>query len=478
MCAEKRCRIGVVGGGVSGSTVALKLAEMGYQVQLFEEGPSLVNGPPACHLHAGGNLYREISDEQCLKLLQQSIDTYRLYPHAINLRPTVIAVPKSDQGQTFNLLPRLQKLQKFYAELVDRDPANKLLGDVDQYYKVYSHEKMDELAQKEQPDPPVTLDDWMIPVAKSVNLDDFKTDFIMVQEYGLSLFRASAAISLALGSLDSCKVFTSTHVNSLQFDKDSKQWVIQTQSNGEKSSYEVDYLVNACGYRTGTLDDYAGFKRQRMVEFKSAYIARWPKFDGVWPEIIFHGVRGTSEGMGSLTPYCNGYFQLHGMTEDITLFKGGLVSSCQSSSQPKLCNKLQGKLSTGWKQEDVIERTKSAIDHIARLVPSFATAEVGGRPMYGAQQIPGTDPSLRIADVSFEGDNYARTEIVKWSSALTVANKIADHLESSGFQPFEQKVVGSYSDAITAIPHEKVVELAEKIAVERNYPPELAQDYL
>ena len=58
--------VGVIGGEIAGSTVALRFAELGLGVTLFEAGPSLVNGPPICHLHAGGNLYREISDSQCL----------------------------------------------------------------------------------------------------------------------------------------------------------------------------------------------------------------------------------------------------------------------------------------------------------------------------------------------------------------------------------------------------------------------------
>ncbi|NRA83431.1 MAG: FAD-dependent oxidoreductase, partial [Gammaproteobacteria bacterium] len=66
--------VGIIGGGIAGSTIALHLAQLGINVSLIESGPSLVNGPPICHLHAGGNLYREISQEQCLTLLKQSIE--------------------------------------------------------------------------------------------------------------------------------------------------------------------------------------------------------------------------------------------------------------------------------------------------------------------------------------------------------------------------------------------------------------------
>ncbi len=94
----KRPSVAVVGGGIAGATCAMLLAEQGLNVSLIEKGPSLVNGPPICHLHAGGNLYREISEKQCKELLRQSIDTVRLYPQCLNVRPTVIAVPKSDKG--------------------------------------------------------------------------------------------------------------------------------------------------------------------------------------------------------------------------------------------------------------------------------------------------------------------------------------------------------------------------------------------
>lgn len=53
-------KVAIVGAGIAGSTIAHKIASENpnYQVYLFEAGSSLVNGPPICHLHAGGSLYR------------------------------------------------------------------------------------------------------------------------------------------------------------------------------------------------------------------------------------------------------------------------------------------------------------------------------------------------------------------------------------------------------------------------------------
>ena len=63
-------RVAIIGAGVAGATTALKLAMQGVEVTVFEKEQSPISGPPFCHLHAGGNLYREISDEQCVKLLK------------------------------------------------------------------------------------------------------------------------------------------------------------------------------------------------------------------------------------------------------------------------------------------------------------------------------------------------------------------------------------------------------------------------
>ena len=79
--------------------------------------------------------------------------------------------------------------------------------------------------------------------------------------------------------------------------------------------------MNSCGFKTGILDESLRLNTKRLIEFKAAYVSKWKPIQGLIPELIFHGKRGTPHGMVQLTPYCEDYYQIHGMTKDITLFK-------------------------------------------------------------------------------------------------------------------------------------------------------------
>lgn len=470
--AQRPLRVGILGGGIAGATVALRLTDLGIHTLLLESSPGLVNGPPICHLHAGGNLYRDISDQQCLTLLRQSIASVRAYPHSINRRPTVIAVPVTDAGDPEALLPRLRQVAREYQLLVDEDPANKVLGEPDDYYRCYEREEFEALARRPLPVRAQCHDDWMIPLARQLDAGQLKFPLILVQEYGWSLFRMAATATLALSHSSLCDLRLNTRATRLEQRECS--WRIQSVGPQGESVDEVDFLVNACGFRTGLVDDMAGYRRERLVEYKAAYLARWPG-QAEWPEVIFHGERGTPEGMAQLTPYPGGLFQLHGMTDAITLFKNGLVASCEHSAQPRLPEPYRQQLDQGWSPNDAEARTRRAIEHLARLLPDFGRATPAGKPLFGAQQIPGSDPKLRAADVSFEGHHYARVEIVKASSALTAADRIVARLTELGWLTS----TGPLSPDLTLSQQQSATEVertAIMLADARGYPRELAEN--
>ncbi|NPA29538.1 MAG: FAD-dependent oxidoreductase [Epsilonproteobacteria bacterium] len=460
----KRGKIGIVGGGVAGVTAALTAAGAGLETVLFERNASLIGGPPFCHLHAGGNLYREISDAQCVTLLRQSIEFARLYPFAVDKRPTVIAVPVDDGGRPEDLLSRLAMLRQHYARLVDEDSANAVLGAPDDYFTLFDEHRLAKAAKGAGNDRlPESPDGWMAPLARRLNKELVRFPLILVQEYGLNLFRLSAGAKLLLGRMSGVDLRLGTRVRRVR--RQGKGFLVGT----DRDEVYVDYLVNAAGFRTGEIDNMLGLTPRRMVEFKAAYTAWWKNRERYWPEVIFHGRRGTPKGMGQFTPYAGGYVQLHGMTREITLFDDGLVASTAHDAFPKLPDRLRERIIKGWSADEVARRTGRAIAHVARFLPDFNEAKVGGPPLFGAQQIPGDDPTLRVAEVAFDAPRYARCEIVKVSSVTDMARALRERFVQEGWI-HEKGDNTKNHDLFEAFKEEEISREAEKIAGERGFP--------
>ena len=451
-------RVAIIGGGIAGSTMALLLGRANIQTTLFEQRDSLISGPPFCHLHAGGNLYPDISDKQCIKLLHQSIDFAKLYPFSIDYRPTLIVFPKSCKIGVENFMPRLGLLKNEYQKIVQNDPSKDILGDPSRYYKLYDKDYLAQLFKKPTPKNPKTLDEWLIEPSKKIDFSQIQTPLIAVAEFGINLFLVSSFLQTKLSSYSSLDMRLNSKVTSIK--KENEKFILKADGD----EYQFDYLINATGFQTGIIDDMLGIEEERMVEFKAAYVTKWEHTNTLWPEIIFHGKRGTKNGMGQFTPYPNSHFQLHGMSNQITLFEEGLAKSSKSSSYPILPKKLIQKIDLGWNSNDIEQRTQKAISHISKFIPSFKDAKVASKPLYGAQQIPGNDPSLRVAEVSFPIKNYARCEIVKVSSVIDMAKAI---LKDIGLK--DEKLLYPLTD----INKDKAQKLAKQIAKTRGYPEDL-----
>ena len=462
---KKEASVTIIGGGIAGSTTALYLASAGIPVTLIEKQWSLVDGPPFCHLHAGGNLYPEISDAQCLTLLEQSIAFARLYPDGVDHRPTVIALPDTCQKSTGSLLPRMEKLKRRYETLVAEDESNRVLGDPASYFKCYEREALEALSKKAIVPSPSTEDEWLIPFARHVDLDTIQFPVLLVQEYGLNLFRIGARLMLQLHEHPHVDLKFGTNITKIR--NCSGQWELESTDG---TLFQADYLVNAAGYESGKIDDILGIPCERMVEFKAAYVSEWKQENGyLWPEIIFHGQRGTPRGMGQFTPYPEGYFQLHGMTQEITLYQHGLVSSTPYKCQPKLPEDLIEKIESHWTWQETVSRTENAIKHLARHMPSFSSAKAASKPLFGAQQIPGRDAALRVAEVAFPLPKYARCEIIKVSSVTDMVTAIYKDI-------VDHKLISASSlpDVPSFDNTEAISTLAELLCIQRGYPHALA----
>ncbi|MEN8727108.1 MAG: FAD-dependent oxidoreductase [Sulfurovum sp.] len=471
---DNKAKIAIIGGGAAGSSAALYFGQLGLNVTLIEKDESLVSGPPWCHLHAGGNLYREISDAQCITLLKQSIDFLRFYPFVVDYRPTVIVLPTTDSSTPEALLPRLELLTNEYKAHIAKDPKNEVLGKPENYYQIYTKEDIKCLREKELAKRPKTSDEWMVPVAKNIDLDKVQFPLIMVQEYGLNLFRLAAGAEMTLEALDSVTLHTNSIVYNVQQNFETEGWNISYVKEDVSHTESFDYLINAAGFRTGKIDDLMGAPCKSMVEFKAAYVSHWNGCDDTqFPEIVFHGERGTPQGMGQFTPYPGGYFQLHGMTKDITLYEDGLVANSLVSCQPRLGQDFIDKIEKSWTEEETEKRTRAAIEHLSQYIPSFHNATVGSKPLFGAQQIPGDDPTLRVAEVSFPREHYARCEIVKVSSVLDMIDAITKQFVELGY--VEANILGKreFTDAIY-LDETSLRKRAESVAVKRDYPRDLA----
>ena len=456
-------KVAIVGGGVAGASVAIYLQRLGIKTTLFEKKEFLIGGPPACHLHAGGNLYPDIDDEQRKQLLRESIEFLRFYPQAIEKRPTLLAVPKHIALDPEEFVRRTELLAHYYQELIKKDSANEVLGAPDEYYLAFSRAQLEELRSLPTPKIPKNHVEWLIAFSKEVDLERLKFPVLLVQEYGINIFRLSAIAHLYLQNAD---VHLQTKVVDIK-QKDNN-FLITYKKDGKTYKKSFDFLINAAGFESGTIDDMLGFKHKRLVEFKAAYVAKWHA-DYLYPEMIFHGVRGTEHGMAQFTPYPGGYYQLHGMRKDITLFEDGLVASTPTSSQPQLPQKYLDWIEHGWDKEVALHRTQRAIEYLSRYLHNFKEALPTSTPLFGAQQIPGEDVSLRAAEVSFEGKRYARCEIVKVSSILTMSEAIYERLKALGASKLSKRDFGNKLD-------EKAIDrLATTIATKRGYPPQMAK---
>lgn len=466
-------KVGIVGGGISGSVTALQLAQYGIETILFEQGESLVNGPPFCHLHAGGNLYPDISIEQCKQLMCQSIEMARLFPQSIDERPTFISVPKSENLDVHTMEEKLKLLADFYQKLVDEDASNEILGDPSHYYTAYSYDDLLALSKQTPVSRPQSHDEWMANATSYIDIESLKMPVFMVSEYGWNLFRLAAQVQLALTNAPACTIQTNTQVTDI---KDVRllnldyNWEVITKD----ARYKVKYLVNSAGYKTASVDNYVQLNSNRLIEYKAAYVSKWQPIPGLIPELIFHGERGSTHGMAQLTPYSNDYYQIHGMTKDITLFDNGLIQSNEQLSPAEFDTAIQQKIARAWDPDEINERTELAIRYTAQYVPSFQSATVGGPPLHGAQQIPGDDPNRRVGEVCFPCESYARSEIVKASSALTVANQIIQRMQEENIVPTFQ-TNAKYNALLDSISKTEIDALASELASQRGYPSALSK---
>jgi hypothetical protein len=104
----------------------------------------------------------------------------------------------------------------YYQSLVDADPSNQVLGKVQDYYRVYDKQQIQQLIQLEAKDIPSTTDEWVVAALKVMDLEKLQYPIIAVQEFGWNIFRLSASAFLQLQRLQSAQVHLNVQVDDLK----------------------------------------------------------------------------------------------------------------------------------------------------------------------------------------------------------------------------------------------------------------------
>ena len=454
-------RVAVIGAGISGSCIAVELQKAGLDVTLIEKGREIVNGPPACHLHAGGNLYPEICIEDAKLLLKHSIEFARHFTLGINRRPTLFCIPKDVSIDVDKMVEKVDVLKEYYQECVRADEKNGVLGSVEEYFTLYSKERVLELYHGENIQNLTPHDRYLQNSVKKMDLERVKFPLIMVSEPGISLFRVASLLEEALRTHSVKCLFESECVS---VEKQKNGYLIKISSQESVYEERFDFVVNAAGYESKMIDCMVGVYEPESIELKSAYIVECHGQEAL-PEIIFHGIRSTPKGMGQLTPNCGGFFQLHSMTLESTLFEEGIraFSEFEPISLPSEIERLVNK---GFFECEVQKRTQSAVEHIQRFIPSFTPEMKLYKPLYGIQKISQGDVSKRTGGAKFYG-SYVSVELVKYSSVISISREIVKAFTGRELQINEGSILTQRECEMQGV----------TIAKRRGYPMEIAQFY-
>jgi len=360
-----------------------------------------------------------------------------------------------------------------YCKILSKDSSLALLGDSTNYYSQYSYDDCVKLAKGvRQSNSNLTS---LSTALKIIDLRKLKFPIFSVNEFGINQFRIAALLTDILLNRENCTLKLNTSVTSIK--KQSSTFSLTYRADDSECIETFDYVINACGYKSALTDSMLGIFKNRILEFKASYLAFWEQNVKI-PELIFHGKRCTSNGMGQLTPYCDGLFQIHCMKEGISLFKNGLTASSKELHEIYSDNFLSNYQNFARNSTEVKNLTMESIKFISKYIPTFSDAVFAGKPFYGIQQIPGKDPSLRTADVCFNMDGYVTVEIVKISSAIQAAENIIDRLKNEGHITNNNSIQNvNIAEKLPLKERRRLDVQAMNIAKKRGYPPAIAKRY-
>jgi hypothetical protein len=391
--------IAIVGGGIAGTLAALKLSKVkGSYVDLYEQNNGILQGPPYCHLHAGGFLYPEISSKDSQALFKHALDFAMSFPDHIVKRPSVIAYRSCSNFSTSKLIYKCKTIRYQYA-CSNESP----FGNPELFYAIYNLEDFQHVKEygclPNSDDPArVYHDPYVLQFCKL--LDDanaIKFPFVSVCEPGINKKSLEACLREEV-SRSNISLVLNHHVRSLSKSKVDDQ--------------VYDIIVNATGYQCSEL---VPATTNEIIEKKSSWYIRSSLCNTNLPEIAIIGERSSNNGMVQISPVPNDsyLFQVHCMTNDSTVIQ-------------KWDGKGHGPITRIMPLTEIETRGNVAVSIMSDLFSAFNDSvvnKVRSIELCGIQRIACDDINNRVSSLVQE-NGYFEIRLVKAMSAESIGTQL------------------------------------------------------
>ncbi|NBP00791.1 MAG: FAD-dependent oxidoreductase [Proteobacteria bacterium] len=390
-------RVAVVGGGIGGVFTAIQLAKrQNTKVDVYEKNNGILQGPPYCHLHAGGFLYPEISTLDSQALFYHAAMFAEYFPDAIVRRPCIIAYNKHSQYHTHDLLHKC-KVIKYLYNCWHGLHGSTPFGPIDNFYCVYS--KDDVIHYKENGhmtsnDSPANKfhDQYASAFCELIDdIDSIKYPFVSVCEFTIDQAAVEFQLVNEFYKSDSITLHKNTFVQDLK---------------GQLQSH-YDVVIDCTG-RGSPIESQS--ESPIVAEYKSSWLVECPR-GANFPEIAIIGERGTYNGTLQITPVGTHTCQVHYMSHESTIIK----EYTYGDDLIPLSNET---LRT--RAKIAMDRVKNFSKHFFDIFEIHSTRNTGG-----IQRVVENSAENRVSSVYLGENGIVHVKLVKAMSVVYLFKQIA-----------------------------------------------------
>lgn len=389
-------KVAIVGGGIGGVFTAIQLAKrQNTKVDVYEKNNGILQGPPYCHLHAGGFLYPEISTIDSQALFCHAAMFAEYFSEAIVRRPCIIAYNKHSNYNTFDLLHKC-KVIKYLYNCWHGLHGSTPFGPIDNFYCAYY--KDDVIYYKENgcmpsnDNPANKFHDQYASAFFELldDIDSIKYPFVSVCEF---IIDQAAVESQLVNEFNKCDI--TLHKNTF----------VQNILQQLQSHYDV---IIDCTGRGSTSESPS--ESPILAEYKSSWLVKCPR-GANFPEIAIVGERGTYNGTLQITPIGTHTCQVHYMSHTSTIIK----EYTHGDEILPVSNK------------NLRIRANIAIDKVKRFSKYFCDIfEIHStRNTGGIQRVVGNSAENRVSSVYLSEKGVIHMKLVKAMSVVYLSKCIA-----------------------------------------------------